>query len=131
MTLEAFESFFNIFSNYSVEVSTFSNQIGINNTNGASNLILNILITGVIFVLSYRQFSLSSNSMTEENNLVLKSSLIMCMLGIIPYLLNRIKNSYWRVLINVGVILLLITYFVAVQILRPDWSGIIPFQWGV
>ena len=157
LILEAFESFFNIFSNYSVEVSTFSNQIGINNTNGASNLILNILITGVIFVLSYRQFSLSSNSMTEENNLVLKSSLIMCMLGIIvtilafkfsqlfriqmyfssseiiliPYLLNRIKNSYWRVLINVGVILLLITYFVAVQILRPDWSGIIPFQWGV
>lgn len=157
LILEAFESFFNIFSNYSVEVSTFSNQVGINNTNGASNLILNIFIMGVIFVLSYRQFSLSNNSMTEVSNLVLKSAIIMNLLGIIvtivafkfsqlfriqmyfssseiiliPYLLNRIKNSYLRALINVGVILLLITYFVAVQILRPDWSGIIPFQWGV
>lgn len=140
-----FESIFGTMSQFSTEAQTFSSSI--NNGNGQLNLILNLLIFGLIFSCSY---GLSVLDLRGEKSFLIKDSIYLSLLAIIcvivsfkfsqlfrivmyfascefvliPYLVNKLNN---KLISKIVIITALVSYFIIIQTLRPEWSYIVPY----
>lgn len=140
-----FEKIFGSISKFSTEVQTFSSSI--NNGDGHLNLILNLFIFGIVFFCSYRLLELS---LKDKENLLVKNSIYLSLLAIacivisfkfsqifrivmyfascefilITYIVNKFNNKF---LFKAIIITALICYFIIIQMIRPEWSYIIPY----
>lgn len=55
----------------------------------------------------------------------------VCYLLIIPSVIKRIRLNGNRTAITICILFMLALQFIIIQIYRPNWNGVIPFEWGI
>ncbi|MFR0513462.1 EpsG family protein [Limosilactobacillus mucosae] len=150
-----FEKLYGFVSNYSTEASSFSEDIISNQLNGGVNLAINILLFTLIFLIGVNICLDKTLRLNDKTKRIVKTSLYMLISAIavsivsfkfsqlsriamyfatgeiilIPFIIENIRNYRLKRIISGIVTIGLIAYFIVIQVLRPEWSNIVPYHW--
>lgn len=141
VALASFEIVYSYLARYSAELSSFS----IGTKTSGINLLLNISICVVLLLWSYRV-----ELYKQENTQVLLWMLLIVILInavafkftqlsrialyfsvaeiiVFPQLVEKIRAEKIRKYIKFASMVMLVAFFIVVQLIRPEWYGIIPY----
>ena len=149
-----FDNIYSSISSISNEANTYSTLIQNNGTTGFLNIIVSILIS-CGFLLLCRSFEKKSYFLNNENNRIIYLSQYSTIISIGFYFLALLFSQISRIslyfligyfhiasfvfysmdgkvktlFMKIGLVFFMISYFVIVQIIRPEWTSIVPYVW--
>ncbi|NMV53469.1 EpsG family protein [Lactobacillus reuteri] len=145
----SFEFFYSKIAVVSDEAQSFAQEIANNGFNGLSNIIFSVVIIAFILYISQRVNTDTNNTLLNSSSLMLLVTLIVFIVAIKFSQLSRIAMYFMiglfpilsflvggydlkkdKVLNIVITISALIAYFILIQTLRPQWSGIVPYSFS-